>query len=52
MNGLAGFTFRSTSGVARKAGGILLEGAVVQPLGEGTGELLAQGAGLLLQVKK
>jgi hypothetical protein len=52
MNGLAGFTYKSTSGIARKAGGILLEGAVVQPLGEGIGELAAQGAGFAVAGKE
>ena len=52
MNGLAGFTYRSTSGVARKAAGILVEGAVVQPLGEGVGELAAQGAAFAVAGKE
>ena len=52
MNGLAGFTYRSTASGLRKAGGILLEGAVVQPLGEGFGELAAQGAGFAVAGKE
>ena len=52
MNGLAGFTYRSTSSAARKVGGILAEGAIVQPLGEGGGELLAQGAGFAVAGKE
>jgi len=52
MNGLAGFSYRSTSSAARKVGGILAEGAIVQPFGEGGGELLAQGAGFAVAGKE